>query len=380
MNNILMFITTFLIQLIIATEMGVIGPLVPFLANYFDIKDSMVILFHLGYSLVGLLVPFLGVFADKYGKRKSIAISLIVFIFGSIIASFAKNPFMFAFARVFIGFAYFSLSATNLSYVSEFISYENRGKVSGLLRTAFGIAILLSPLYASYLVSKYNNLMAIYLPLAIIGAISLALLSRLPETRKSPEVKVDKEAFLSLLKDSIVVKMLIIVFLLLTGPSLILNYMSVYLSNSFNISQVNIGIAYTIIGIGTILGIIFSGLFSDKIGKYKLAKRFFIIMFLALIPAPYIKSLPLFLFSITVFCFGIDGGWTSYQALGSEVIPEKRGTFMSLIYTVNSITITFYSLVAPFIYNLGGFQLLLSISTISTLIALIIFSKLPIKE
>lgn len=380
MNNLLMFVTTFLIQLIIAIEMGVIGPLAPFLAGHFAIKDSMVILFHLGYSAVGLLVPFLGVFADKYGKRKSISISLLLFIIGSVIAGFAKNPFVFAFARIFIGFAYFSLSGTNISYVSEFISYKNRGKVSGLLRTAFGIAILFSPLYATYLVSKYNNLIAIYLPLAAIGALSLGLLSRLPETKKSPEVKIDKKEFLSLLKDPVAEKMLITVFLILTAPSLILNYLGIYLSNSFNISQVNIGISYTIIAIGTISGIVFSGVFSDKLGKFKLSKRLFIIMALALLPIPYIKTLPLFLIFVTIFSFGLDGGWTAYQALGSEIIPEKRGTFMSLIYTVNSITLTFYSLIGPFIYNLGGFRLVLGIATISTFIAVIILSKLPIKE
>lgn len=380
MNSFLMFVTTFLIQLIVAIEMGVIGPLAPFLASHFEIKDSMVILFHLGYSLVGLLVPFLGVFADKYGKRKSIAISLVLFVFGSIIAAFAKNPFVFAFARIFIGFAYFSLSGTNLSYLSDFISYKNRGKASGLLRTAFGIAILLGPLYATYLVSKYNNLVAIYIPLALIGLLSLALLSRLPETKKYHEVKVDKSEFLSLLKNPIVRKILITVFLFVTAPTFILNYLSIYLANNFNVSQVNIGMAYTLIAVGTITGIIFSGIFTDKIGKYKLSKRFYLIMLLSLVPTPFVNSLPIFILFITLFAFGMDGGWTSYQALGSEIVPEKRGTFMSLFYTVNSITITFYSLVGPIIYNFGGFKLALSIAIISTFSAVFILSKLPIKE
>jgi len=109
MNSILMFLTTFLIQLIIAMEMGIVGPLAPFLANHFSIKEGMVILFNLGYSAIGFLVPYLGVFADKQGKKKSLAISLILFIFGSIVGGFAKSPYVFAFARIFIGFAYFSI-------------------------------------------------------------------------------------------------------------------------------------------------------------------------------------------------------------------------------------------------------------------------------
>ncbi|MBU5310553.1 MFS transporter [Tissierella carlieri] len=380
MNNILMFSTTFLIQIIIAIEMGVIGPLAPFLAKHFSINEGMVMLFNLGYSAVGFLVPYLGVFADKYGKKKSLVISLILFIIGSTIGGFARSSYIFAFARIFIGFAYFSISGTNLSYISEFISYENRGKASGLLRTAFGSAILFSPIYATYLVSKYNNLAIIYIPLAIVGTLSLILLINLPETKKSHDVKVDKKEFLSLLKNPIAKKMLLTVFLLLTAPSLILNYLSIYLSNNFNLSQVNIGIAYTFIALGTIAGILFSAIFSDKLGKYKLSKGLFVLMVLAIIPITYFNSLPLVLSFVTLFSFGLDGGWTSYQALASEIIPEKRGTFMSLFYTVNALTITFYSIIGPLIYTLGGFKLVLSIAAISSILAIIIISKLDIKE
>ncbi|MGJ0846126.1 MFS transporter [Tissierella praeacuta] len=380
MNSILMFLTTFLIQLIIAMEMGIVGPLAPFLANHFSIKEGMVILFNLGYSAIGFLVPYLGVFADKQGKKKSLSISLILFIFGSIVGGFAKSPYVFAFARIFIGFAYFSISGTNLSYISEFISYENRGKASGLLRTAFGIAILVSPIYATYLVSKYNNLMVIYMPLAVVGILSLILLSYLPETKKSPDVSVDKNEFLSLLKNSTAKKVLVTVFLLLTAPSLILNYLSIYLSNNFNISQVNIGISYTIIAIGTISGILFSAISSDKLGKFKISKILFAIMVLAIAPIPYFHSLFFVLGFTTIFSFGLDGGWTSYQALCSEIFPEKRGTFMSLFYTMNAITITFYSLVAPVIYNFGGFKFIIGIASFSSALAVVIISKLHIKE
>ena len=220
----------------------------------------------------------------------------------------------------------------------------------------------------------------IYIPLAIVGTLSLILLINLPETKKSHDVKVDKKEFLSLLKNPIAKKMLLTVFLLLTAPSLILNYLSIYLSNNFNLSQVNIGIAYTFIALGTIAGILFSAIFSDKLGKYKLSKGLFVLMVLAIIPITYFSSLPLVLSFVTLFSFGLDGGWTSYQALASEIIPEKRGTFMSLFYTVNALTITFYSIIGPLIYTLGGFKLVLSIAAISSILAIIIISKLDIKE
>lgn len=174
--------------------------------------------------------------------------------------------------------------------------------------------------------------------------------------------------------------MLLFVFLALTAPTLFLNYVGFYLTNSFNVSQVNVGTIYTIAAIGTIIGTFFAGTFSDRIGKYKFTKILFMIMLIAIIPIPFVKSLMLIVLLSIVFSFGMDGGWTSYQALASEVVPEKRGAFMSLIYTVNALTITFYSLVGPVLYRLGGFPLLMIIASILLASAIYIIVNLKIKD
>lgn len=380
MKRFSMFLICFFIQYIVATEMAIIGPLAPFLATYFNIDQGMVMVLNLGYSAVGFLVPYLGIFADKYGKKRSLSISLGLFILGSIIGSISRSAFIFGFARIFIGFAYFSLSGANLSYLSEFISYENRGKASGILRIAFSIAILVSPVTATYLVSVFKHLGVIYIPLAVIAFICILALKNLPETKLYPDVNLNKSEFLSILKNSNAKKMLISVFLLLTGPTLMLNYLGIYLTNEFNVLQVDIGLIYTIIGIGTVLGAFFAGGLADKIGKLKISKILFFIMFFALLSIPYLGSVIIIVILATLFSFGLDGGWTSYQALGSEIVPEKRGTFMSLFYTVNAITITFYSLFAPILYKLGGFKLITGIASISIIGAIFIVFKLDVDE
>ena len=114
MNTFLIFLTTFIIQFIIAMEMNLIGPLAPYLAMYFNIRESSVMLFNLGYSAVGIFVPFLGVMADRHGKKKLLSFALTVYIVGTVLAGLANTPILFAFGRIFIGLGYFSLSGTNL--------------------------------------------------------------------------------------------------------------------------------------------------------------------------------------------------------------------------------------------------------------------------
>ena len=380
MQNFLMFFTTFFIQLIIAVEMNLVAPLAPYLSDYFGIKPSSVVFFNIGFSLVGVLVPILGAFADKYGKKKSIILSLLFFIIGTIISGLAKIPIVFALGRIFIGIGYFALSGINLSYLSEFIPYESRGKASGVLRVAFGIAILGSPIYATKLIDKYDNLLSIYLPLTIIGIICLILMSKLPETEKNREVKLEINQLISIIKKPINFKILLIAFLFLTAPLFLLTFLGIHLSSHFNLDQLEIGYIYTIVAIGTMLGVSFAGLFIDKIGKEKLTKISYSLVFIALIALLLSKNLNLITIFLLLMAFGLDSGWTAYQTLLSEIEPSKRGIFMSLLYTVNAVAVTIYSILGPIFYNMGGYNLLITLSLITNFIALIIFYNIPFEK
>ncbi|MDD2446786.1 MAG: MFS transporter [Tissierellia bacterium] len=376
MNKLLVFITTFIIQFIIAMEMNMLGPLAPFLSQYFNIDDSLVIRFSLGFSAVAILVPFLGVLADRHGKKRLIRFALIIFLLGCIIAAFANSPIAFTFGRIFIGLGYYSLSATLLSYVSEFIDYNNRGKASGLLRIAFGLAAVATPIYASTFISKTNELNSVYLPIAGLGLIALILLIKLPETEINASTKVDKSAFINILKEKKNKMIFASLFFISTSPTLFLNYFSIYLTNEHSLSQSEVGFAYTAIYIGTIIGITFSAIYSDRIGKLKLAKILFAIMAISISSILVFNRLELMIVFASFFAVGLDGGWTTYQAYASEISPNNRAAFMNIFYMVNALTVTFYSIVGSIIYNAGGFRLVILIASIFCAIGLLLVSKL----
>lgn len=376
MIQVLIFITTFIIQFIIAIEMNMIGSIAPFLSEYFHIKANMVILFNLGFSAVGIFVPQLGILADRYGKKKIISFALLFFIFGSILASLANSAILFAFSRIFIGLGYYTLSGTNLSYVSEFIDYKNRGKASGLLRTAFGIATVFTPLYATSLITKFNNLSSVYLPFVGLGLVAFILLFKLPETEINESSKLDIQGFIRLLRDSRSKRVFASIFFLTTAPTLTLSFMGIFLVEKFNLGQVQVGLAYTIAAIGTISGILLASILADRVGKLRISRMFFVFMVLAQIPLPYVKLPLLVALFAGIFAMGLDGGWTSYQTFATEVSPQNRGTFMNLFYTTNALTVTFYSFAGSLIYSIGGYYLAVGIGAISSAIGLYLVSTL----
>jgi MFS family permease len=371
-----MFITTFVIQLIISIEMNLLAPLAPFLSDYFNIKDNMVILFNFGYSAVGILVPFLGILSDRIGKKRVLGFALTLFLLGCITAGFAKTPIVFAFGRIFIGLGYYSLSSINLSYIAEFISYENRGLASGILRIAFGLGVIFTPIYATGLIGKFNYIYSVYLPLAVLGFIALLMLFRLPETKIESNIKFNKDEFIQLIKEKKNKLIFASLFFICTAPSLLLNFLSIHLSNEYKLTQLEIGFVYTTIAIGTIIGIVLATLLTDRIGKLRLARILFTLMVISISLIPFLKNLALIIIFTTLFILGLDGGWTSYQTFASEISTEKRGTFMSLFYMVNALTVTFYSLFGSFIYAIGGFNVAIALASICSLIGLIIVNKL----
>ncbi|MGM0396563.1 MAG: MFS transporter [Bacillota bacterium] len=376
MNQALMFTTTFIIQFIIAMEMNFIGPLAPYLSEYFGIRDSQVILFNLGYSAVGILVPLFGVWADRYGNKRLISYSLLLFLAGSIMSGLAPTALLFGIGRILIGLGYFSLSGSLMSYISEFIDYRNRGKASGILRTAFGMALLGSPLYTAYMTNAFDNLMSIYLPISILAVIAFLLLTRLPETEILKDSQLNLDEFIAILKHPRTVKVLLSLFLVISAPVNMFNFLGIYLSSEFSLTQSQIGISYSLAAAGTVLGIFAATLFSDKIGKLTFSRVAFTIMVLALFPIPYVQSVALVILLAFAFAFGLDGGWTAYQAFASEIQPGKRGTFLGLFYTINAATVTLYSLVGPVLYDLAGFKLTTGIGFGSSMVALLILFRL----
>lgn len=376
MGQILIFLTTFIIQFMIAMEMNFIGPLAPYLAGYFGIRDSQVVYFNLGYSAVGLLVPLFGVWADKFGTKRLISYALALFLSGTVLSAFSSSAISFALGRVLIGLGYFSLSGTTMSYISEFVDYKKRGMAAGILRTAFGLAIFSSPLYTSYLTGRFNSLKSIYLPLSALAVLSLLMLWKLPETEKSESSKLDLDEFISILKHPRTIKVLASLFLIITAPTMLYNFLSIHLSQEFNMAQQEIGIAYSLIALGTIAGIGAATFLADRVGKLRFSRYFFGLMVLSLIPIAHVPVATAAVALSAVFAFGLDGAWTSYQAFSSEIQPEKRGTFLSLFYTVNALTITLYSIVGPFLFDIGGLKLTTALGLAASSIALVILFRL----
>ncbi|WP_026894790.1 MFS transporter [Clostridiisalibacter paucivorans] len=375
MNIFLILVTTFLIQFIIYLEMNFINPLIPYISSIFNINESSVIYLNIGFSIVGLLVPLLGIWADKYSKKRILIFSMFSFLLGTILCAIAKFPLIFAIGRTFIGLGNFTLNASVISYISDFVPYSKRGKASGFIRIAFALAILLSPIYGT-IMSKFSGLKIIYFPLSLLSFIIIILCFMLPETNGNNSAEIQSaniEDFQSMIKNPITLKFLAIEFLIVSSPILTLNYFSIWLKRTFSLNQSEIGVMYTFTALGTVFGVLLYTAISHKLSDVLYSKISFIIMTVSLIFIPYMGS-PYTVIPLSfLFAMGLDGGWTAFQTICSEVYPNNRTTFMTLIFFTNSLTFIIFTSLGPTLFEIGGYRLVMGIASLECLISLFIF-------
>ncbi|WP_427338341.1 MFS transporter [Caloranaerobacter sp. DY30410] len=370
----LTLLVVFFIQFVISLEASFISPIIPYLADYFSIRESSVIYLNLGFSTIGLFSPLFGMAADKYGKKNAIIFAILAFLSGTVITGWAPSPVIFGLGRMLIGIGNITLTTTLLSYISDFIPYENRGKGAGILRIAFAIAILLSPIYSTNMV-KYFNIHYLYWSVSILSIIILFLAIKLPKDHNehiSCSSELNFKEVIAITKKPITIKFLIIQFLLILAPILMFNYLSIWLKHNFNLNQSHIGYVFTLTALGTVIGVTIAAILSDKIGKIKYSILSFILMTLVLAPLPYIKSIHLVIPLTFLYALGLDGGWSAFQTICSEIYPNRRTVFMTLLYFVISICSLLFTIIGPSLFELGGYKLVIGIGTISNILSVIL--------
>ncbi|WP_069649880.1 MFS transporter [Caloranaerobacter ferrireducens] len=374
MNLYLTLLVVFFIQFVISFESSFISPIVPYLADYFSIRESSVIYLNLGFSTIGLFSPLFGMAADKYGKKNAIVFAILTFLSGTVITGWSPSPVIFGLGRMLIGIGNITLTTTLLSYISDFIPYENRGKGAGILRIAFAIAILLSPIYSTNMV-KYFNIHYLYWSVSILSIMILFISIKLPKDHDehiSCSSDLNFKEVISITKKPITIKFLIIQFLLILAPIFMFSYLSIWLKHNFNLNQSYIGYVFTLTALGTVIGVTIAAILSDKIGKMKYGILSFILMTLVLAPLPYIKSIYLVIPLTFLYALGLDGGWSAFQAICSEIYPNRRTVFMTLLYFVISVCALLLTIIGPSLFELGGYKLVIGIGTISNILSIIL--------
>ena len=164
-----------LLYLIRMMGLFMVIPVLPLAGDEFKLSTTLLIGFAIGiHGLTqGLFqIPF-GMLSDRVGRKKIIAVGLVLFTVGSSVAALAENVYWLIIGRALQGCG--AIASTLLALVSDLTRLEQRTKSMALIGAAiassFGLALLIGPI-----LFNLNGVKSIFVFSAVSGLIGLWIL------------------------------------------------------------------------------------------------------------------------------------------------------------------------------------------------------------
>jgi SP family galactose:H+ symporter-like MFS transporter len=146
--------TAALAGLLFGLDVGVISGALPFLKNEFNLSieaEGTVVSALLWGAVIGTLVS--GTLSSGLGRRKTILISAVIFVVGSLFCSLARSESLLIVARLFLGIAVGVASFTAPLYLSEIAPQKVRGSLISMYQLMITIGIVIAFLSNTWLAS-----------------------------------------------------------------------------------------------------------------------------------------------------------------------------------------------------------------------------------
>ena len=156
-------------------------PSLPQLASFFETNASMTQL-TLTTAMIGLALGqlLLGPLSDKFGRKKPLIISLVIYIISTVLIVFSPNIETMIVLRVIQGLSSAGSVVISRAVATDLYRGREMTRFFGLLMTINGLAPIISPILGSLLL-EYISWKGVFVFLALIGVIVLIFSFRLKE-------------------------------------------------------------------------------------------------------------------------------------------------------------------------------------------------------
>jgi predicted MFS family arabinose efflux permease len=275
-------------------------------------------------------------FADKFDRKKLLLFFYTGFIAGTALCGVAQSYHFLLAARIITGLFGGVIGSITMAIAADLFSLEQRGRVMGVVQTAFAASQVMGLPVGLYLSNKWNW-HAPFLMIAGIGtAVGVVIFMGLKPIDAHLKLKNDRNAFQHLLKTVTRPQYLrgyAATILLATGGFMLMPFSSAFTVNNLGISLDHLPTIYFVTGISSIIAGPLLGRLSDSAGKYPVFCFGSILGLITVIIYCHLGLTPLWgviLVNVVLF-LGISARMVSASALISAV-PDApdRGAYMSV--------------------------------------------------
>ena len=350
----------FVVTLIVVMGVSSISPAFPEIQEAFGISKPTVGLLIVVFTLPGvILTPVLGVLADRFGRKKILVPSLLLFGIAGSACFFARDFNLLLTLRFLQGIGAASLGSLNVTIIGDLYSKRQLATAMGYNASVLNIAV---PLYL--IIGGVMASLAWYYPFALsIIAVPVGILVLTSLKSPEPKNKQDFKQYLSSAFQSIKNKQVLGLFSLTLFTFIILfgtylTYFSLLLGGErFHASPLLIGVIMSSMGLTTAATSSQLGNLTTRFSEKTLIKAAFVIYAITLLVIPFVHTIWLFLVPTVIFGIAHGVNLPSVQTLLAKLAPiEYRAAFMSLNGMVLRLGQTLGPLVMGAIFLVGGFE------------------------
>lgn len=133
------------------------APAIPSISQHFGLPTYLAGLIILSFYITSAsFYPIMGRFADQLGRKKILLFGMVVFAISEVAAAISPNFSIFLVARVFQGFAVSCILPVAMAYISIIFPPEKRGFATGIFTAVQGCGSMTGAVIAGYLIKIYG--------------------------------------------------------------------------------------------------------------------------------------------------------------------------------------------------------------------------------
>jgi predicted MFS family arabinose efflux permease len=318
-------------RLIVDTGARMIFPFIPQIAQGLDLSVVAFSWLIFVRGIVGISSPFFGYWADRYGRRKIMAVGLFLQGLGALVFLFTRQWWALT-PMILFGLSATAFLPAQQAYISDRVSYQRRGRALGAIEFSWAVtSILILPVVGWMLVAYgWLSPFAVVAVLSLVGAV--AVWRYLP-----PVAEHHAQAQLSWLElrhlaaKPNVLAATAVAMLVLTAIACFTTIWGIWLGANFKLEPVTIGLVATGIGLAELLGSGVSSLFIDRIGPRRGGGLGLLLAAAVLFCLPLTQAtLFLAITTLIVIALLLEFSVVSLVPLYADQAPEARATIFSL--------------------------------------------------
>jgi len=315
---------------------NLITPIIPVLAEKLGAQDLSIASVSGAYIiLLAFFQIFTGAFADRFGKRKTIAIGALLAALSSILCVIALSWEQMLILRGLGGVADAIAGPALLALVAE-LSGRQKGKAMGIFRSSQGLAFVIGPTIGgtmAYFFSLYAPFFVDF-GLTIMGILIFLLL--VPEVKRKRTSWTNPLKSLKFIKQDLTLTKIAFLGFTETFAFASLTSFVPALALKFGISTMEIATLFTAEAAVFTLTSLVAGMISDRIGRKSIMILGLLFSAVSLLAFFFVKEYWQFLLLMALYGFGSSSVYVMSSTMAADLLPEENkamlfGAFDALI-------------------------------------------------